>query len=79
MITELEDRFDQKDLLPPVLALKSLILNAANRDDYGSSLSSVKTSCFKGDLDFDVLHRQLLLLQDVISQALPTVKRVTTV
>ena len=79
LIRELEDRFDQKDLLPPVLALEGLILNAANGDDYSSSLSYIKTSCFNSDLDFDVLHRQLLLLQDVISQELPTVKHVTTV
>ena len=62
-----------------MLALEGLILNAADGDDYGSSLSSIKTSCFNGNFDFYVLQRQLLLLQDVISQELPTDKCITTV
>ena len=30
VLRELEDRLDQKQLLPPVLALENLIVNAAN-------------------------------------------------
>ena len=62
-----------------MLVLEGLILIAANGDDYGSSLSSIKTLCCNSDLGFDVLQRQLLLLQDVISQELSTVKCVTIV
>ena len=75
---ELEDRFDQQ-LLQPVLSLENVLLKAANGEELKDELQSVKSSCYKDDFDFDQLQKQLHFCADVIKQALPGVKRVTSV
>ena len=74
LIRELEDRFEQKELMKPVLLLESLLLKAANGDTCSKELLELEESCYKDDLDVDRLRRQLLLLVDVIRLGAPTVK-----
>ena len=56
LLCELEDRFDQRELLPLVLALENLIIKAANGESYDNALQSVEDSCYASDLDFSMLH-----------------------
>ena len=76
---ELQDRFDQKELLPPVLALESVIVKAANDEDYVDTVKSLKESCYSGDMDFPVMRRHLPLLYDAVRKSNPAVKKVTSV
>ena len=76
---ELQDRFDQKELLPPVLALESVIVKAANDEDYEDTVKSLKESCYSGDMDFPVMRRHLPLLYDAVRKSNPAVKKVTSV
>ena len=77
-LSELDKRFDQQQLLSPVLTLENLLLEASNGHSY-QNLDSLKISCYKNDFNFDRLHSQLSLCADMIKQALPTVKCVTSV
>ena len=79
MIEELVDRFEQKTVMEPVLALESLLLKSANGECFDEQLKKVKESVFQSDLDFDRLQKQLGVLVDVIRQALPSVTKVTKV
>ena len=79
LLRELEDRFDQKELLPPVLALENLIITAANGESYDDALQSVEDSCYAGDLDFSMLRRHLPLVYDVVKEATPGLRRVTSI
>ena len=79
LLQELENRFEQCQSLPQVLTLESILLKAANGDDYREDLKKAKQSCYKEDINFDNLRKQLPLLPDMIKQALPCVKQVTTV
>ena len=78
LLQQLQDRFDQKELLPPVLALENLIIKAANGEAY-DSIRSLEDSCFAGDLDFDILRRHLPLVHDLVREAIPGVQKVTSV
>ena len=79
LIQELEERFDQQQLLPPVLSLESLLLKATNGETYEGDLQALNTSCYKDDINFDNLQKQLPLCVELVRQALPTVKQVTSV
>lgn len=79
LISELDQRFDQQQLLSPVLTLENLLLEASNGHSYQNHLDSLKISCYKNDFNSDRLHSQLSLCADMIKQALPTVKCVTSV
>lgn len=79
LVNELEMRFQQKDLLPSAIALESLLLKAACGEDFSEDLKRVEESCYKNDFDFISLKTQLSLLADVIKQASPCVRRVTSV
>ena len=79
LIRELEDRFDQRKKLAPVLILESIIVNAANGDSYDNQLEQLDSSCFAGDFDLPTLKRQLPLLVDVIKAADPQVCKVTSI
>ena len=68
LLREIPDRFDQQEVLPPVLGLESLLIKAANGEAYGDVLHNVEQSCYAPDLDFTVLRRQLPLLVDVVKQ-----------
>ena len=48
---ELCDRFDQSELLQPVFAMESLLLKAANSENYDQHLETLKSSCFAADFD----------------------------
>ena len=78
-LRELEDRFNQTDFLAPVLDLESLLMNASNGKYFDAEFDVVKKSCYCSDCDFDALYKQLPLLGDMIRQALPEVKLVTSV
>ena len=47
LIQELQDRFDHQEIIPPVIALESLILKAANNEQYDETLRQVELSCYK--------------------------------
>ena len=79
LLQELENIFEQQDLLPPVLCLEDLLLKAANGEDYKEKFQSVKSSCYRDDINFDQLQWQLPLLVDVVRQALSSVSKVTSV
>ena len=79
LLRELEDRFDQKELLPLVLALENLIVKAANGEGYDDALQSVEESCFAGDIHFDSLRRHLSLVCDLVKEAIPGVHKVTSI
>lgn len=79
LLQELEERFEQRDLLPPVLCIENLLITAANGKISEENLKSIKSSCYKDDINFDQLQRQLPLLVDVVRQALPSVSKVTSV
>ncbi|XP_078679480.1 zinc finger MYM-type protein 1-like [Branchiostoma floridae x Branchiostoma belcheri] len=78
LVGELTDRFDQ-DFLKPVLAMENVLLSAANGDDFSDAMDEVMTSVFGKDLDRAKLRRHLSVLPDVIEQALPEVKKVTSI
>lgn len=75
----LEKRFDQHQPLEPILALENLLLKACNGEPHEEDLNVLEASCYQDDLDCDKLRRQLLLCAEVIKQALPMVKKVTSV
>lgn len=77
LLRELTDRFDQQELLPPVLGLESLLIKAANGETYDDILRNVEQSYYAPDLDFTVLRRQLPLLADVVKQG--CVRKVTLI
>ena len=79
LVQELEDRFQQKDLLPTVLTLESLLLKAAREEEFEEEIKKVEASCYKGDFDFPRLKRQLLLVADVMKQASPPLRTVTSI
>lgn len=79
LIQELLDRFEQKEFMQPVLTMESLLIKSANGECHTDELRTMKESVFKGDLNFDSLERHLGGLVDAIHQALPQVKRVTSV
>ena len=65
--------------MQPVLTIESLLIKSANGECHTDELRTMKESVFKGDLNFDSLERHLGVLVDAIHQALPQVKRVTSV
>ena len=78
LLRELEDRFEQQALLPPILSLENILLKAANGEAYEEDFQMAKISCYKDDINFDHLQKQLPLCADLIRQALPSVKQVTS-
>ena len=63
----------------PLIAMESLLINAANGNPYERELKDVQESVFKNDLDFDRLKKHLGVLVDVVRQALPEVMKVTSI
>ena len=59
--------------------MESLLLNACNKQSYEDHFKILKASCYSADLDWDSHSHQLHLCADLISQELPTVKKVTSV
>ena len=81
LLKELEERFQQKDLLPSALAMESLLLSVANGETFTCTEDPKKLekSRYKSDFDFSSLNTQLLLLADVIKTATPSVRNVTNI
>ena len=79
LLRELEDRFEQSKVLPSVLALEHLLIAAANGRNYEEYLDNVSKSCYKDDFNFGNLRKQLPLRVDVVKNATPKVKEVTSV
>lgn len=44
ILKELDDRFEQKELLPQVLCLETVLMKAANGEDYDEELQSLEDS-----------------------------------
>ena len=65
--------------MEPVLAIEVLLIKSANGDDFSQELKVVENSCYQSDLCFNKLEKHLGVLVDVIHQALPQVKKVTTI
>ena len=65
--------------IPSILAIEKTLLNAANGFNYEATLEEIKKSCYKHDVNMSDLTRHLQLLQDVVKQSSPEVKKVTSV
>ena len=76
---ELEDRFEQKEYINPILALEELLLRAANGQKFSNQIKEVNESVYKKDFNFSQLQTQLLILPQVIKQSLPNVTKVTVI
>ncbi len=61
-----------------MLALENLLMNASNGKYFDTEFDVVKESCYSSDCDFDALQKQLPLLSNMIRQALPEIKVVTS-
>ena len=79
LLRELNDRFDQKELLPQGVGLESLLIKAANGENYGDIVRTVEISCYASDLDFTLLKRHLPLLADVVKQGNVHLIKVTSI
>ena len=79
MVQELQDRFDQQEILPPVVALESVAITAANGEDFTDSLESLEKSCYKDDFDFSALKSHMTMLPDIVREAYPKVRKVTSI
>ena len=76
---ELEDRFEQKEYINPVLALEELLLRAANGQEFSNQIKEVNESVCKKDFNFSQLQTQLLILPQVIKLSSPNVKQITLI
>ena len=79
LIQELDDRFEQKEIMQPVLNMESLLLKSANGEGHITELKEFTASVFKEDLSVEKLERELAILVDMIYVELPDVKRVTSI
>ena len=79
LVRELEDRFQQKDLLQNALPLESVLIRAANKEEFQNELDKIEQSCYESDFDFSQLKVQLSLLPGVIKEACPSVRKVTSI
>eukprot|EP00731_Ephydatia_muelleri_P016046 Em0009g470a len=61
LVVELEDGFEQKEYINPVLALEELLLRAA----FSNQIKEVNESVYKKDFKFSQLQTQLLILPQV--------------
>ena len=78
MIGKITERFDQS-FLEPLIAMEKTLLAAASAEDMADDLKIIEESVFGKDFDFPRLTRQLKILPDIVKQALPEVKKVTSI
>ena len=78
LVQEVTDRFNQ-DFMKPLAAMEKLLLSAANGKGFTEEIDAVACSVFAKDLDMAKLARHLAVLPDIVHQALPDVKEVTTI
>ena len=62
-----------------MVAMESILLKSANGEEYSDELNSLAVSVFKDNLDYDKLERHLNILDGVVHEALPEVKKVTSI
>ena len=74
---ELAERFDQS-FLDPVVAMERTAINAANGGDCDHDLAAVKACVFGKDIDTPKFALHLAMLPDIVRQAHPEVKEVTS-
>ncbi len=79
LIQELHDRFEQAHIMKPMIAMEALLVKSANGQCAEEEFQVIQESVFSNDLDFDMLKKHLGVLVDVIHQALPEVKVVTSI
>ena len=79
LIAGLDDRFDQSEVLGPVLDLENLLLKSANGANFNVHLASLKSSYYKDDCNWEQLNIQLLMCGNLVKEALPMVKEVTNI
>ena len=77
LIEELQERFNQT-FLKPLIAIETTIIAAANGKEIDAALNAINGSVFAKDFHFSRLPRQLAILPDIVHQALPEVKQVTS-
>ena len=68
IMQELTDQFDQSEFLPQVLCVESLLMKAANGENFEDELKGVQNSCFAPDVNLPALEKQLPLLVDAVKQ-----------
>ena len=78
MIGEITERFDQS-FLEPLIAMEKTLLAAASAEDMADDLKIIEDSVFGKDFDFPRLTWQLKILPDIVKQAPPEVKKVTSI
>ena len=71
VLRELQDWFNQRNVLEPVLALKPVLIQAAKSNNYEGTLQTVETSCYADDFEFTHLKRWLPILIDVVKEINP--------
>ena len=76
LIQELDDRFEHKEIMQPVL---SLLLKSANGEEHITELKEFTASVFKEDLSVEKLERELAILVDMMHVELPDVKSIRTI
>ena len=79
LIQELDDRFEQKEIMQPVLCMESVLLKSANGEEHITELKEFTASVFKEDLSVEKLERELAILVHMIHVELPEIKRVTSI
>ena len=59
--------------------MESLLIKSANGESYVDEFKIVQGSVFQKDINFDRFEIQLSILEDVVHEALPAVKKVTRI
>jgi hypothetical protein len=72
----LQERFDQ-EIYFVLMNIETVLINAANGHTF--ELNDAVKRLYEDDLDFDQLKAELKLLERIISQRLPEVKKVTSI
>ncbi|CAB4037909.1 zinc finger MYM-type 1-like [Paramuricea clavata] len=72
----LQERFDQ-EIYSVLMNIETVLINAANGHTF--ELNDAVKRLYEEDLDFDQLKAELKLLEGIISQRLPEVKKVTSI
>lgn len=75
-LASLQERFDQKTY-SVLMNIETVLINAANGRKF--ELNDEVEHLYENDLDFDQLKAELKLLEGIISQRLPEVKKVTSI
>ena len=70
----LEEKFSDKHI-PSVTAIEKPLINAANGRDFDDTMEELKKSCYKDDVEMPTLTRHFRLLQNVVKQGNPEVKK----